>query len=157
MPWHKTLMKDVAVCDKLRGADEQALIRRCLNGETRLGSCLVTRTWIHRVCRGKHGNWNILVPWGNESNNDSGSSGERIRISPNLTSFRVSTRISWQANVSTGVARTKRPCRRTWFIESSYMRQKDCHPFAKVRNYMASRSSWKAAPERVIAPYAKAL
>ena len=30
-------MKDVAVCDKLRGGDKQPLIRRSLNGETRRG------------------------------------------------------------------------------------------------------------------------
>ena len=29
-------MKDVAACEKLRGAGKQALIRRCPNGETQL-------------------------------------------------------------------------------------------------------------------------
>ena len=37
MPWRQEAMKDVASCDKLRGAAKQALIRRFLNGETRLG------------------------------------------------------------------------------------------------------------------------
>ena len=36
MPWRQEAMKDVVSCDKLRGAAKQALIRRCLNGETRL-------------------------------------------------------------------------------------------------------------------------
>ena len=34
-------MKDVVVCDKLRGADKQALIRRFPNGETHSSSCIV--------------------------------------------------------------------------------------------------------------------
>ena len=36
MPWCQEAMKDVASCDKLRGAAKQALIRGFLNGETRL-------------------------------------------------------------------------------------------------------------------------
>ncbi len=35
MPWRSQAMKDVAACEKLRGAGKQALIRRCPNGETR--------------------------------------------------------------------------------------------------------------------------
>jgi hypothetical protein len=35
MPWRLQAMKDVAACEKLRGAGKQALIRRCPNGETR--------------------------------------------------------------------------------------------------------------------------
>ena len=35
-------MKDVGACDKLREAGKQAMIRRCPNGETQLGSCPVT-------------------------------------------------------------------------------------------------------------------
>jgi len=34
MPWRETAMKDVASCDKLRGAAKQALIRRSPNGAT---------------------------------------------------------------------------------------------------------------------------
>ena len=34
MPWRKQAMKDVASCDKLRGAAKQALIRRFPNGAT---------------------------------------------------------------------------------------------------------------------------
>ena len=43
MPWRQEPMKDASGCEKLRGAAEIALIRRCPNGETRLGSCPVTR------------------------------------------------------------------------------------------------------------------
>ena len=43
MPWRQEAMKDVESCEKLRGAANQALIRRCPNGETRLGSCPVIR------------------------------------------------------------------------------------------------------------------
>ena len=34
MPWRLQATKDVVVCEKLRGVDKQALIRRCPNGET---------------------------------------------------------------------------------------------------------------------------
>ena len=37
MPWRETAMKDVASCDKPRGAAKQALIRGFPNGETRSG------------------------------------------------------------------------------------------------------------------------
>jgi hypothetical protein len=37
MPWRQAAKKDVAGCDKPRGAAEQALIRGFLNGETRHG------------------------------------------------------------------------------------------------------------------------
>jgi hypothetical protein len=37
MPWRQEAMKDVASCDKPRGAAKQALIRGFLNGETRHG------------------------------------------------------------------------------------------------------------------------
>jgi hypothetical protein len=36
MPRHQKTMKDVAICDKLRGGDKQPLIRRFPNGETQL-------------------------------------------------------------------------------------------------------------------------
>ena len=35
MPWRSQAMKDVAACEKLRGAGKRALIRRYPNGETR--------------------------------------------------------------------------------------------------------------------------
>ncbi len=34
MPWRPQATKDVAACEKLRGAGKQAMIRRSLNGET---------------------------------------------------------------------------------------------------------------------------
>ena len=37
MPWHREATKDVVACDMLREAGKQALIRRFLNAETRLG------------------------------------------------------------------------------------------------------------------------
>ena len=37
MPRRRKAMKDVASCDKLRGAAKQALIRRSPNGETHPG------------------------------------------------------------------------------------------------------------------------
>ena len=43
MPRRQEPMKDASGCEKLRGAAERALIRRCPNGETRPGSCPVTR------------------------------------------------------------------------------------------------------------------
>ena len=43
MPWRQEPMKDARDCEKLRGAVNEALIRRCPNGETRPGSCPVTQ------------------------------------------------------------------------------------------------------------------
>ena len=37
MPWYQKTMKEVEDCQKLRGAVNQALIRRFPNGETHLG------------------------------------------------------------------------------------------------------------------------
>lgn len=34
MPWQSEAMKDVVICEKVRGADKQAVIRTCPNGET---------------------------------------------------------------------------------------------------------------------------
>jgi hypothetical protein len=42
MPWLKDSMKDVASCDKLRGAAKQALNRRFPNGETQYELCRIT-------------------------------------------------------------------------------------------------------------------
>ena len=41
MPWQQEAMKDVGACEKLRGVGKHTMIRRCPNGETRQGSCLV--------------------------------------------------------------------------------------------------------------------
>jgi hypothetical protein len=43
MPWRQEPMKDARDCEKLRGAVNEALIRRYPNGETRPGSCPVTQ------------------------------------------------------------------------------------------------------------------
>jgi len=42
MPWRSQAMKDVAACEKLRGAGKRALIRRYPNGETRPARVTVT-------------------------------------------------------------------------------------------------------------------
>ena len=42
MSWHREATKDVVACDKLREAGKRALIRRCPNEETQLGSHPVT-------------------------------------------------------------------------------------------------------------------
>ena len=42
MPRRQEAMKDVVVCDKLRGADKQALIRGFPNGETHCASSILT-------------------------------------------------------------------------------------------------------------------
>ena len=34
MPWQSEAMKDVLVCEKLRGVGKRTVIRRCPNGET---------------------------------------------------------------------------------------------------------------------------
>ena len=41
MPWQNQAMKDVASCEKLRGAAHRRYIRRCPNGETHEGKTLV--------------------------------------------------------------------------------------------------------------------
>src|ERR1700756_2916848 len=41
MPWQKQAMKDVASCDKLRGAAHRRYIRRSPNGETHGGKTAV--------------------------------------------------------------------------------------------------------------------
>ena len=43
MPWQKQAMKDVASCDKLRGAAHRRYIRRSPNGETHGGKPPVRR------------------------------------------------------------------------------------------------------------------
>ena len=44
MPWHQEPKKDVGICDKPRGVDNQTVIRGFPNGETRLEASPVTRT-----------------------------------------------------------------------------------------------------------------
>ncbi len=42
MPWHQEPKKDVGICDKPRGVDNQTVIRGFPNGETRLEASSVT-------------------------------------------------------------------------------------------------------------------
>src|SRR5665811_1815596 len=42
MPWHQEPKKDVGMCDKPRGVDNQTVIRGFPNGETRLEASPVT-------------------------------------------------------------------------------------------------------------------
>ena len=72
------------ICDMLRGADNQALIRRSPNGET---SLVIARDFGHRSQRAHGGNWNILVPLGTENNSYFLSSGERNGNSPNQSNY----------------------------------------------------------------------
>ena len=44
MPWYQEPKKDVGICDKPRGVDNQTVIRGFPNGETRLEASPVTRT-----------------------------------------------------------------------------------------------------------------
>ena len=44
MPWHQEPKKDVGICDKPRGVDNQTVIRGFPNGETRLEASPVTLT-----------------------------------------------------------------------------------------------------------------
>ena len=44
MPWYQEPKKDVGICDKPRGVDNQTVIRGFPNGETRLESSPVTLT-----------------------------------------------------------------------------------------------------------------
>src|SRR5260221_14042380 len=50
MPWRLQAMKDVAACEKLRGAGKRALIRRYPNGETRplLNRLSCARVRVHK-------------------------------------------------------------------------------------------------------------
>src|SRR5919108_5729286 len=87
MPWRQMAMKDVASCDKLRGAAKRAVIRRSPNGETRLSKpqsspgeyiARVRRTW---------GSETSQYPQEKKSKRDSPSSGERKGSSPNQRDF----------------------------------------------------------------------
>src|SRR3970040_663418 len=79
MPWRRQAMKDVAACDKPRGAGKRALIRGCPNGETRPARVIPVR--IHRVGEAHLLNGNISVGKETKINGDSESSGERNRTS----------------------------------------------------------------------------
>ena len=42
MPWHQEMKKEAEDCQKLRGAVNQAMIRRSLNGETQYGKTILS-------------------------------------------------------------------------------------------------------------------
>jgi hypothetical protein len=88
MSWHREATKDAAACEKLRGAGKRALIRRCLNAETRWSnppSLPVER--IDRVER-TQGTETSKYLQEKKKTIDSVSSGERKRRSPNRDSSR---------------------------------------------------------------------
>ena len=126
MSRRREAMKDVVDCDKPGAGVKQPLIPGFPNGETRLWETIVISGWMHRPFEANAGNWHISVPAGKEINRDSVSSGERTRISPNPLSC-------FRKKAQGGLR-------------------------ASVRSYkgIASRIGWKAGPQKVIVPYAKA-
>jgi hypothetical protein len=83
MPWHQKAMKEAEGCHKLRGAVNQALIRRYPNGETHLGK---TRVFASEYigCKGKRSELKHLSRTRKRKQRDSPSSGERTGKSLNL-------------------------------------------------------------------------
>ncbi len=83
MPWHQKAMKEVEGCHKLRGAVNQALIRRFPNGETYLGKPKVPLSeYIGQ--RSERRELKHLSNARKRKHRDSLSSGERNGNSPNL-------------------------------------------------------------------------
>lgn len=127
MPWQTGPMKDVAGCDKPRGAAKRALIRGCPNGETRPPSWVVTgfgrgvRREVKHLSTCRKGY--------------SVSSGERKRIRPNRP------RAIPVGGCAVGVAgrRVPEPTLRAAVI-------KPC----------ARGTGLNAGPQRVMAPYLEA-
>jgi hypothetical protein len=85
MPRCQEAMKDVGGCEKLRGAVNQALIRRCPNGETHRGEQLryLLLEYIEREKRTR-GSETSQYPEEKKTMSDSRSSGERTGNSLNL-------------------------------------------------------------------------
>ncbi|PKN03121.1 hypothetical protein CVU75_03890 [Candidatus Dependentiae bacterium HGW-Dependentiae-1] len=83
MPWHQEIMKEAEDCQKLRGAVNQALIRRFPNGETRPGK---PRTFLPEyIGQGRERReLKHLSSARKRKQRDSLSSGERNGNSPNL-------------------------------------------------------------------------
>lgn len=83
MPWHQEAMKEVEDCCKLRGAVNQALIRRCPNGETLFGK---TKESLSEYIgqRGERRELKHLSSVRKRKRSDSLSSGERKGRSLNL-------------------------------------------------------------------------
>jgi len=79
MSWHREATKDAAACEKLRGAGKRALIRRCLNAETRRNNLpSLLPEFIGQVERTR-GTETSKYPQEKKERIDSVSSGERKR------------------------------------------------------------------------------
>ena len=83
MPWYQEAMKEVEDCHKLRGAVNQALIRRFPNGETYLGKPKMSISEFIGY-RSERPELKHLSKARKRKRSDSLSSGERKGISPNL-------------------------------------------------------------------------
>ena len=83
MPWHQEAMKEAGGCHKLRGAVNQAEIRRFPNGETRPGKA---RSLVSEYIgyKGERRELKHLSSARNKKQSDSRSSGERTGKSLNL-------------------------------------------------------------------------
>ena len=83
MPWYQEAMKEAEGCHKLRGAANQAIIRRCPNGETYLGK---TKIFISEYIgyESERPELKHLSKARKRKQSDSLSSGERNGISLNL-------------------------------------------------------------------------
>ena len=83
MPWYQEAMKEAEGCHKLRGAVNQALIRRFPNGETHSGRPRVSLPESIGQGGERH-ELNHLSSVRKRKRSDSLSSGERKGKSPNL-------------------------------------------------------------------------
>ncbi len=83
MPWYQKAMKEAEGCHKLRGAVNQAMIRRFPNGETPLGKA---KRFIPEYIgyKGERPELKHLSRARKIKQSDFLSSGERNGISPNL-------------------------------------------------------------------------
>ena len=83
MPWHQKAMKEAEDCHKLREAVNQAMIRRCPNGETYRGKTMV---FISEYIgyESERSELKHLSRVRKRKQSDSLSSGERNGKSPNL-------------------------------------------------------------------------
>jgi hypothetical protein len=83
MPWYQEAMKEVEDCHKLRGAVNQALIRRCPNGETHISEPNVLISQLIGYKSERH-ELKHLSSARKRKQRDSLSSGERTGKSQNL-------------------------------------------------------------------------
>ena len=83
MPWHRSSMKDVTSCDKLRGVAHTLRSADFRMGEPTWPKQPCSVKWIHSFTWRHEVNWNISVASGREIKRDSVSSGERKRNRPN--------------------------------------------------------------------------